>query len=154
MKKLLFLLVAVAVTLNACRKEKCTNCNCETTITQFDGLMPVTDSASAIASVKGNWQLTCSQFTSKYGNVSYTDHTGGESIKVNFTDTTYTFYQKDSLLFTYPYFADSAGYLRSNGNSFYQGVLGSSSVKVQNNQFGINTVYPFTGSYYLVFKRL
>lgn len=150
------LLLGLTILINACHKKydnSCTTCNCEHTITTFNSIANVSDSATAMATVQGTWQLKCSSRKSKYGDGSYTDHTNTDKLSVVFTDTNYTYFRNDTLLFVYPYFTDTNGILHSPGGSFYFGTLDASGVKLLNGELGIGVVIPYTGSCYLVFKK-
>jgi hypothetical protein len=141
--------------LAACSKKEttagCQGCDCQTLTNTYQTLPGAADSLSAIAAVRGNWQLKCYKYASKYGDISYIDWANQDKLNVQFTDSDYTFYRNDTLLFTHYYFADNGGALRSNGQSFYFGNLGASMATRKDSLLGINTVYPFAGSYYLLF---
>lgn len=161
-----FSIIIVAVVLfasiGACNKDNtnktdipaCDSCYCKAMIDTLQLQPSETDSAAVIAQLNGLWELKCVSFTSKYGNtnVSHRDSLN-DVLTVQFTDSTYTYFQDDSLLFSYNYFVDASGSVRSNGNSFYFGNLGASIAGFKSSMMGLNTVYPFTGSYYLTFKK-
>jgi len=159
-------IVIVAVVLLAsagsCNKDNtnktnapaCDSCFCKAMIDTLQLKPSETDSATVVAQLKGWWELKCVSFTSKYGNtaVSHRDSVI-DVLSVQFTDSTYTYFQDDSLLFTYNYFVSDGGLIRSNGNSFYFGNLGAGIAGFKQSMMGISTVYPFTGSYYLTFQK-
>lgn len=132
----------------------CDSCNCKSIIDTLMLLPAETDSATVVTKLIGKWNLECISFTSKYGYNSITKY---DSLKdastVQFTDSTYTFFKNDSLLFSHLYFVDSNGVIYSNGGSFFYGTLSASQPRFKDSTLGINTIYPYTGSYYLTFKR-
>jgi hypothetical protein len=159
---IIILAIALLASASACNKDNtnnpptlaCDSCYCKALIDTLQLQPAETDSAVVIAQLKGLWELKCVSFTSKYGNTSLTHRDSlNDVLSVQFTDSTYTYFQDDSLLFTHNYFVSDGGFIRSNGNSFYFGNLGSSIAGFKQSMMGINTVYPFTGSYYLTFKK-
>ena len=147
------LLLLLITGTSSCKKESTTDTsfNCESTITGFKSLPPFSDSTLLRQTLKGEWIFTCYKFTSKYNYVShYTDTSS--NLKLEFTDTTYSYYQNDSLLFTYPLFITPDISIQSH-SSFYYGVLGGGGIAYKDSMLGIPTVYPYTGFYYLLFKR-
>lgn len=128
----------------------CDSCDCKANIDALMLLPAETDSATVVTKLIGQWNLECISFTSKYGYNSITKY---DSLAVQFTDSTYTFFKNDSLLFSHLYFVDSNGVIYSNGGSFFYGTLSASQPRFKDSTLGINTIYPYTGSYYLTFKR-
>jgi hypothetical protein len=166
MIKHLFAVIALTTLLfsfHSCKKDNtkqnppakvCDSCYCQAKIDTLMKFAAETDSATIISKLKGSWNLQCVSFTSKYGyNTVAKRDSLQEILSVQFTDTTYRLFKDDSLLFDYAYLVDGNGAINSKGNSFYFGILGASTPRFNDSVMGLNSTYPFTGSYYLTFKK-
>lgn len=147
---------------SACKKDNtgnppsttCDSCYCRAMIDTLQASAAETDSALVSLKLTGLWDVKCVSFSSKYGITTLTKQDSvSNKLSVQFTDSTYTYFKNDSLLFTFRYFVSNGGYIYANSNSFYYGALGGSLATFKSDELGINTVYPYTGSYYLTFKR-
>lgn len=140
--------------LNDVPKNNCADCFYYNLIDTL-AASPQFDSVSLSHQLKGVWGLQAASLSTKnaFRSLIFKDSIPF-NIHLEINDSTYTFFQNDSLITMCNYSISSDGIMNGNGCGFYYGKLYNSEVRHKNNYIGIGSVFPSMGSYFLVFQKL